>query len=375
MTGITKYILRQLVWAMLFVTFSLTGVVWLSHSLRFVDKIINHGLTLGTLLHFTLLLVPTFLSIILPFALFCAVVYTYHRLTIDSELVVLRAAGLNQLAISRPALILAGVVTVICYSISLYFMPLGFRNFRDRYVVIRSDYSQILLREGMFNGVVKGVTVYVRENQPNGELLGILVHDSRNRASPVTMMAERGFLVRGPDGPHLVLVNGNRQELDPTGRTLRLLYFDRNSFDLSNLAGSKGPRWRKPPERYLHELLGPLTSERDLGHRAELRAAGHQRLVWPLYTLVYALIGLVATLAGKFNQRGRLRRVLLGAGAVIVFQVLALALGNLMIELPLLTPLLYANVGLALAAASFLLSRTRLRRRHAIAPDFGAGAA
>lgn len=375
MQGITKYILRELVGAMLFVTFALTGVVWLSHSLRFVDLIVNRGLSIGTFFHFTLLLMPTFLSVILPFALFCAVVYTYHRLTIDSELVVLRAAGLSQIALARPALILAGVVTLVCYSIMLYFMPLGFREFRDRYVVIRGDYTQILLREGTFNKIVKGITVYVRTSQSNGELRGILVHDNRDPNSPVTMMAERGALVRSPDGPRLLLINGNRQEVDANGRSLRLLTFDRNIFDLSNLAGAKGPRWRKPRERYLHELLGPLDSERDITHLAELRAEGHQRLVAPLFSVVFALIGLAATLAGKHSQRGRVPRILLGAGAVVVFQVLALALGDLIVDRPLLTPLLYFSLIVASAAAAFVLSRTRLRRRHTVAAGFEAGAA
>ena len=375
MQGITKYILRELVGAMLFVTFALTGVVWLSHSLRFVDLIVNRGLSIGTFFHFTLLLMPTFLSVILPFALFCAVVYTYHRLTIDSELVVLRAAGLSQIALARPALILAGVVTLVCYSIMLYFMPLGFREFRDRYVVIRGDYTQILLREGTFNKIVKGITVYVRTSQSNGELRGILVHDNRDPNSPVTMMAERGALVRSPDGPRLLLINGNRQEVDANGRSLRLLTFDRNIFDLSNLAGAKGPRWRKPRERYLHELLGPLDSERDITHLAELRAEGHQRLVAPLFSVVFALIGLAATLAGKHSQRGRVPRILLGAGAVVAFQVLALALGDLIVDRPLLTPLLYFSLIVASAAAAFVLSRTRLRRRHTVAAGFEAGAA
>lgn len=375
MQGITKYILRQLVGAMLFVTFALTGVVWLSHSLRFVDLIVNRGLSIGTFFHFTLLLMPTFLSVILPFALFCAVVYTYHRLSIDSELVVLRAAGLSQIALARPALILAGVVTLVCYSIMLYFMPLGFREFRDRYVVIRGDYTQILLREGTFNKIVKGITVYVRTSQSNGELRGILVHDNRDLNSPVTMMAESGALVRAPDGPRLLLVNGNRQEVDPNGRSLRLLTFDRNIFDLSNLEGAKGPRWRKPRERYMHELLGPLDGERDIAHLAELRAEGHQRLVAPLFSVVFALIALAATLAGKHSQRGRVPRILLGVGAVVVFQVLALALGDLIVDRPLLTPLLYLSIIAASAAAAFVLSRTRLRRRHTAAAGFEAGAA
>jgi NAD/NADP transhydrogenase beta subunit len=68
-------------------------------------------------------------------------------------------------------------------------------------------------------------------------------------------------------------------------------------------------------------------------------------------------------------------RVLLGAGVVVLFQVLAIALGNLIAEMPLLTPLLYANAALAAAAAAFVLSRTRLRRPHGAAIGFEGGTA
>jgi len=41
------YIFRQLIGPMLVVTFSLTGVIWLTQSLRFIDLIINKGLSFG----------------------------------------------------------------------------------------------------------------------------------------------------------------------------------------------------------------------------------------------------------------------------------------------------------------------------------------
>ena len=44
---------------------------------------------------------------ILPIAVFAAVMFTYNRLLVDSELVVLRAGGCSQFMIARPAIILA----------------------------------------------------------------------------------------------------------------------------------------------------------------------------------------------------------------------------------------------------------------------------
>ncbi len=363
MKGVTSYVLRELAGATLYVTLVLAGVVWLSQSLRFVDLIINRGLSFLTFLHLTLLLVPVFLSLLLPIAVFCAVVYTYHRLTVDSELVVLRAIGLSQIDLAKPALILAAAVTVLCYAITLYLMPMGFREFKDRQFTIRGDYSHVLLQEGAFNTLGRGLTVYVRSRQPDGQIFGILVHDNREMSAPVTMMAERGALVRTQAGPRLVLFNGTRQEYDRGARKLGRLYFDEHSVDLTGFVEAPGPRWREPRERYLHELFGPPQSEDDKLQLTELRAEGHWRLVSPLFPLVFASIGLAGMLGGQFSRRGRVPRMFVTAVVAITFQGLALALANVIVKLPPLTPLLYVNIALWLAGAGYLLIRRPRPRR------------
>ena len=364
MKEITRYVLRQLIEATLFVTLALTGVVWLSQSLRFVDLIINRGLPFFTFVYLTFLLLPSFLAVILPVALFCAVVYTYHRLTVDSEIVVLRSAGLSDFALMKPALIMAGIVVALSYTITLYLQPAGFREFKDRQYVIRADFSRILLREGSFNNLGDGLTVYIRERLANGEVLGILVHDNRDRAAPVTMMAERGVLLNSPDGPFLSLFKGNRQEMNKDRGKLSLLYFDRHNVDLSDLIDAQGPRWREPRERYLNELFREPQDGGERVYRHELRGEGHARLVSPLYSLVMTLIALVSLLGGEFNRRGRAGRLIVTGVIAVAFQGLALGLAYAIVKMPFLTPLPYANVVIwTVAALYLLLYRNKPRRR------------
>ncbi len=373
MQEFTRYVLRQLIGATLFVTLALTGVVWLSQSLRFVDLIINRGLSAATFLHLTVLLLPTFLSIILPIALFCGIVYTYHRMSIDSEIVVMRATGLSQAALARPALILAAVTTVVCYAITLYFMPLGFRTFKDRQFMIRSDFSHVLLKEGTFNALPGGWTVYVRARQANGEFVGILVHDNRDPDVPVTWIAERGALVSTPRGPRLLLFKGIRQDMQRETNKWTLLKFDRANVDLSGLANVDEQRWREPRERYLHELFGPPQSGSDKAYRNKLLAEGHQRLVAPVFSIAFAQIGLAGLLSGEFSRRGQMPRMLAAAVAAVAFQVLSLTLAHVIVKTPVLTPLLYMNAVVAVLAAGYVLLRERSPRapRMRATPDAG----
>lgn len=321
MNKIDRYIFRQLFATTLFVAIALTGVVWLTQSLRFVEMIVNRGLSASLFLYFTMLLLPSFLVIILPVALFVAVLFTYNRLLIDSELVVLRAGGYSQYSLARPAMTLTLIVMLACYALTLYFMPASYREFKDLQFTLRNSYPTVLLQEGVFSPVMKGVTVYVGSRSSEGELSGIIVHDARNRKQPVTMMAERGSIVAGKSGPRVVLVTGSRQQVDEEDGSLSLLYFDRYSFDLSTAKNAGQDRWREPRERYLDELFFSEDRTNSIYNFYKLRMEGHHRLAMPLLPLGFTLVGLTFLLGGDFNRRGQLFRILGAVSTVIAIGI------------------------------------------------------
>ena len=361
MGRVTRYILGQMMAPLAFVTLSLTAVVWLTQSLQFVDMIINRGLSASRFLYLTILLTPGFLALILPIALFCAILYTYHRLTYDSELMVMRAAGLSQRALAAPALVMAFVIVALSYLLSLYLVPLGFSTFKDLQFVIRNTQASVLLQAGEFNTLTSGVTAYVRERGADGDLRGILVHDSREPDRPVTVMAQWGVLLAGETGPRFVLFEGNRQEIGLDRGELSLLYFERYALDLGVFDNTLGTRWREPGERYLPSLLFPSNSEDDVAYGNELRAEGHNRIVSPLYGLVLAVIALGAALSGEVNRRGAWVRIAVAGGAVVVFEVIGMALVSVLAERPELTPILYLNVAAALGLGVWVVRVRRWR--------------
>lgn len=320
------------------------AIVWLSQSLRFVDLVLNRGLPVYYLFWMALLVLPMILSSLLPVALFIAIVFTYNKLTMDSEIVVLRAAGTSDLTLAKPALVMASAVMAVCYAVNLYFMPIAYREFKDLQFSIRNDYSSVLLQEGVFNIMTPDLTVYISERKPDGQLLGVLAHDTRDPARPVTMMAERGELVQAENGePRFLLINGNRQVVGRDRKQLSLLYFDRYTLDLSTTKSDDGaPRFREAQERFLNELFSPGDDASSLKNAARFRAEGHQRLASPFLALAYTLVGLAALLAGEFNRRGQNRRIFLAVGVVVVTQIANLGLINLAAAAPMIVPLIYA---------------------------------
>jgi len=370
MNRIYRYMMRQLAWPLVTAVLVIAGIVWMSQSLRFVDLVLNRGLPASTLFQLAFLVLPMYTSVLLPIVLFGTVAFTYSRMILDSELVVWRTCGLSHFALAGPALILSGLVLLISYALNLYYMPLAYRNFKDLQHAIRYNYSQVLLREGVFNEIGKGMTVYVRERAPNGELLGILIHDRRESGPPVTMMAERGALVQTNEGPRVVMVNGNRQIVKGPREELSILYFDRYTLDLDTTEDIPGPRWREPRERFIHELFrAPTTGPHaatNARSRLKLLAEGHQRLVAPWLAPSFVLIVMVALLTGDFNRRGQTRRLVGASTAMVLVQAGNVSLHSLAGTDETVVPFMYLLPASVIIACVWLLMRQRRRSPFAI---------
>ncbi|HLF58636.1 MAG TPA: LPS export ABC transporter permease LptF [Alphaproteobacteria bacterium] len=362
MKGLDRYVLRQILASMAFIAVAVTSAIYLSQSLRLIDLIVNRGVSFATFLLMTVLMLPNFLVIVLPISLFSAVAFVYNRLTTESELVVMRAIGLSQMALAKPALLVAVGMTVVCYGLTTYLMPASFREFKELQFHIRSEYSSILLQEGVFNTIADNLTVYVRGRSPDGQLEGILVHDERIPDKPVTAMAESGAIVQTAEGPRVIMVNGNRQEVAKDTGKLSLLYFDRYTLDVSSEQEALKNRWLEPRERFLSELFWPTNDPDDVLNYYKLKAEGHQRLISPLYALSFAFIALALLVSGEYNRRGQARPLLIGTLAVVVVQAAGLGLDNLAARMPALVPLMYANALLPILGGWYLLIFPRRAR-------------
>lgn len=370
MRGLTRYVLWQLVVGMILVTAGLTCVIWLSQSLRFVDMIVNRGLSAGMFVYLTALLLPNFLVIIMPIAIFTVVVFTYSKLITDRELVVMSSAGLSHWAIARPAIILAFVVVMISFALNLYFLPTSYRMFRELQWDIRYSYTHVLLQEGAFNAMSPEITVYVRERTKDGQLLGILVHDGRKKDKPSTLMAERGALVEGRDGARVVMFNGSRQDVDKNTNKLSVLYFDRYAFELGRTRENAGIRYREARERMVGELF-EIEKDKNLDPKnyGKFRVEGHKRLVSPLFAIGFTMIGLACLLTGATTRRGQTRRIILGVAMVVAVQAAALGLENICAKDLRLIPLMYGNALLPVVAGWLVMVLPRWRWRRSSEPE------
>ena len=369
MTRLDLYIFRQLAGALLAVTIGLAALVWLTQSLRFIELVLDRGLSFLVFIELTGLLLPSFFAVILPITTFVVALFVYVRLSVDRELVVMRAAGLSQWRLARPAIGIALISVALCYLLNLWIVPASQTAFRAWQFEIRNQLAAILVQEGVFSSVGPDLTVYARRRDPDGTLRGILVHDARERGAPVTILAEAGRITSTAQGPRVVLENGVRQQVErlpappgtppaaaPGGR-LPVRSIPENSVGLARAARGEEQRYRNMQERSLDELLHPDPAEnipaRDI---QRFRAEAHQRLAGPLNALSFALVAMATALTGEFRRHGGGLRLFAGIMVMVVMLALGLVAGNLATRHNALIPLIWLNAILPGLAAAWMVS-------------------
>src|SRR5215475_7073165 len=360
MASLERYILRQCFGVMIFVTAALSAAIWLAQSLRLIDLIVNRGLSIELFLYLALLILPRFLDIVLPIGVFIAVLFTFNRLAAESELVVMRSAGVSHLALAKPVLILAGIAFLILMSLSAYFLPASNRAFKDMQFEIRNRFVSSLIQEGTFTTILDKLSIYIRSRDERGEVVGLLINDNREPQRPVTILAERGLFADTPGGSRIVMVNGNRQQFDPETRKLSLLTFDRYTLDLDSLHDAPIVRFREAQERFFDELFFP-PADAHPALRLGFIIEAHQRILIPLSAFGFSVIPLACLLPGEFNRRGQLKRALLAIVLAFLFELLGIGVNDLASRASAAIPLMYATGLLPLVLGLGLLTGGNVR--------------
>ena len=356
------YLFRQILTAFLFSGVAVTFVVLFTQSFRMLSFVIENASGAGVFLQLMALMIPTFLPLIVPISLGVAVLFIYHKLAIDSELVVMRAAGFSPLWLAKPALALAGGVVVLGYVLTFWVAPAASRQLVETQYRARDDISAFMVRPGVFNDLSDGLTFFARRRRAGGGMEDILVHDVRMPLQPVTIMAESGQLTLEDGSPQIIVFNGRRQVLDVASGRLQELQFERYVLDLHVLKSSKSSRLPSPRELTVSQLFRALFNNAiEVKSKARVHGELHQRLGGPLLSLTFAILAVTVILVGDFNRRGMTQRVLIATIGIVVVQAAMLGLVSQISRAPWLFPLLYLVVLLPVPVCLRLLRKKTMK--------------
>lgn len=337
------------------VVFSLLSMLWLTQSLRFVEMVTNKGLPLRLFIELTSLLMPQLFVVLSPIAVFAAVLFVYNRLLADRELVIMQAAGISPLRNAVPAFLVGIVLSFFAAYVQNIGIPAAENAFRRLEWEVKNNISHLMFREGEFTSLKTGLTAFITKHEKDGSVSGILLVDETNPKQKITLSAQKGRIIYEQDHPHVILVNGARQEIDVDSNRFSSLNFERYSVDLGGFAKGR----LKPAsvrEKKIHELLGAqYNNSLSDAEKRKYIVEGHRRLTTPLYNLLFALLACTGLLIGNFNRRGQTKIICISVFFMILILGLDLIFTNLAGKFLYFLPLLYLNCLLPLLVCIYLL--------------------
>ena len=358
MGSINEYILRATLGAFLIVLVSLTAVIWVTQALRDIDIMTSQGQTILVFVGITGLIIPLLVLVIAPIALLIAVAHVLNKLSNDSEIIVMNAAGMSPWVLFRAFVAAALVVSVLVGAISAYFAPKGLRMLRDWLTEVRANVVSSIVQPGRFTTIENGVTIHIRERRPNGQLAGIFLDDRRNPNERITVLSEIGELLDNESGAYLVLQKGIVQRQETGQRDPAMVVFDRYAFDLSQFAGGAQSAKYSIRERYLWQLLFPDPKDQFYVEQpGQFRAELHDRLMAPLYPLAFVVIAYAYLGAPRTTRQSRTLSMLGAIGGVALLRLIGFASTVFGAVVPWMLALQYLTLAAAIGAGLYVIRR------------------
>lgn len=350
MTIFSRYVFRQTAGALLLILLSLTGVVWIALALKQLNLVTTQGQDTWVFLIMTTLALPNLMALIAPVALLIAAIHVLNRLNSDSELIVLTASGATTWTIARPLIVLAVLVSLAVATVNHWVMPWSLRLLREYIVQVRTDLLSQVLQPGRFTSPEPNLTFHIRDRTLNGELLGILMHDAREKNQSVSYLADRGAIVKQEGTTFLVMSQGQIIRKADIKEPPQIVTFDTYAVDLERFEPKSATIGLQPRERYFTELAYPDPG--DVLYRrltGQFRAELHERFANPLYPIAFVMIAVAFVGQARSTRQNRIEAVAIGFVAAALCRLAGLAVNNLVVLRASMVPVLYLIPAAAMA--------------------------
>ena len=346
MTRFDRYMLSQFMVLFGFFALVLVSIFWINKAVRMFDRLISDGQSTWVFLEFSALTLPGVIGIVLPIAAFAGAVYVTNRLSSESELTVMQATGYSPWRMARPVLFYGLIVALMMSALSHYLIPASLAQLEERRMEVSRNVTAKLLTEGEFLHPANGVTFYIREISPEGELRDVFLSDRRNPDTAVTYTSAQAYLVQEGGGTKLVMINGLAQSLAREGQRLFTTTFEDFSYDISALVATNEANLNRIAFASTWDLItdARAVAERTNVSHAEALSVLHNRFTSALMCVVAALVGFATLLLGGYSRFGVWRQILTAFVLLVGLKLIEGAVAGPVLRSAILWPLLYLPV-------------------------------
>lgn len=324
------YLLSEMVPTFILGVLVFISILLMFQALRLTEFVLVHGIKFSFILDIMGYMSISFLPMILPMSLLFAVLMTYNRLSMDSEIIALKGAGYHGSTMLIPAVALALVIAFISAQTAFYVAPWGNRQFELLITHLGNTKAAASIKEGTFSEGFFDMVIYANKvNSEEGLLQDLFIYDDKNPSSPLTIIAPQGHIIPDLDNPgHSVLLRLFNGQIHRRGQAYTVVNFE--SYDvLLNDPVKFEERKKSAPSLNYSELQDRMKDpEIKPADKIGFEVEFHKRFALAAACLIFGLVGVGY---GVVNERrsGKNSGFVVSVGFIVGYFVIYIAFEGL----------------------------------------------
>ena len=228
---IFKKFLKDLTSFLLLVSLSIGLIVWVVQAVNFLDFVSEDGHSFKVYFFYTLLNLPKIFSRILPFIFFISLFYMIIKYENNNELIIFWTIGIKKIDFAKVMLGYSLLYILIQISLSAYLVPKSQDLARSFIRSSNVDFFPSLIKAGKFIDTVSNLTIFIENEDRNGEFQNIFLKDDVGGLQSEIIYAKNGKIVNQNGNNYLILNNG--KFLNNDNGIVTTFSFEKTEFNLS----------------------------------------------------------------------------------------------------------------------------------------------
>ncbi len=357
-----RYVAREIMEPFTVSLLATSVLMLIGRMVRFFDLIIAKGVSLKEVALLFLYMSPFILALAIPISVLVSVVLAFNRLSNDSEIIAMKAIGIDLSKLSRAPVCLGLVAYALTSIISFYLLP-------ESNIALKNEFFNIIIRkttvgvnDKAFNTFTRDITFYVDNLSQDREVMNnILIYDMRNPKMPNTIIARQGRFIVDKDNKTITLAlqDGTIQQLGNDAQTIRLINF--KAYDLAFSENEINPSMssysKNTFEMTIPELIRQYKKlKKEKEHYNSLLTDIAERFAIPFTAIIFSIIGI--PLGIKSPRSGKAYGITVAVIVVLFYYIVlssAETAGNLNIINPVIAIAMVDLFFLVIAVTLFYL--------------------
>jgi lipopolysaccharide export system permease protein len=277
---LNNYFIAEILRSYAFVLATFSFLIWITQSARFLYLITDMGLSMNVYVPYVLYQIPKIVSQMMLISFLISLFISIIKFQNNKEIEIYWLSGISKKTIIWTILKISLLPTFVAFFLYIYLAPMTGLISRD--ILANSEFSFVnaLVKKNNFNSPFNNLTVYVGENDNQGNLEKVFLFEDNK-----TIISKQGKVLSSNEKKYLQLIDGFIHEKSEKNK-ITIIKFEKTLYDLTKYQSSLTTTPKLQERSFLWLLSEFKKNKADNNILFEI----HKRLFKPLFIPIIALL-------------------------------------------------------------------------------------